>query len=269
MNADGIGWVWFSFVAGSGPESGVPGSGWFWLLMFCIACAALLYSSVGHAGASGYIAVLTLFSLPAAEIRPAALALNILVSVAAVWNFVGAGHFCWRLWWPFAAASIPMAWLGGKLSLPVGLFQILLGVVLIASAGWLLFQPRGQEETLRPPPLWKGLLAGAVLGMLAGITGTGGGIFLTPLILWNRWAPMRIAAGVSALFILVNSVSGLAGRLSEDPTLPGWLWPLMASAIAGGIAGSYAGSRKLPVVAVKRILAVVLLVASTKLLGGW
>lgn len=236
---------------------------WLWLGILAV---AFLYSSVGHAGASGYIAVLTLFSLPLPQVRTAALCLNVAVATLAFVNFYRAGHFSWQLFWPFAVVSIPMAWVGGVVRIPAGVLQILLGLVLLASAVWLLVRPGKDNEVVEVPPVWQGMLAGGGLGLLAGLTGTGGGIFLTPLILWMKWAPIRIAAGVSALFILVNSASGLAGNLSRIEVFPHWIWSLGVAALAGGLAGSYLGSRILPAAIVKRILALVLALASVKLL---
>ena len=178
------------------------------LLFIGVFAMAMLYSSVGHAGASGYIAVMFLLSLTPAMIKPTALALNIVVASIAAWQFARAGHFRWPLFWPFAALAIPLAFLGGHLNLPAWLFQKILGVVLLFSA-WRLFAQAGPQKEIRSPPLWAALLCGAAIGLLAGLTGTGGGIFLTPLLLLAGWAKAKEAAAVSALFILCNSVAGL------------------------------------------------------------
>lgn len=234
------------------------------LLTVCVFLVSLLYSSVGHAGASGYIAVMTLFDIAPEEIRPTALALNILVASIGTWQFYRAGHFAWSLFWPFAVLSVPMAFVGGYLSVPTSAFKMLVGAVLLLSAIQLVFRPPSEAEP-RPPnrPIAAG--AGAGIGLLSGLTGTGGGIFLTPLLIFMRWARTRTAAGVSALFILLNSTAGLAGNVTSTRSIPGLIWPLMLAVGVAGFLGSYAGSRALPALAIKRLLAGVLLVAGLKL----
>ena len=235
------------------------------LLTISIFFVALLYSSVGHAGASGYIAVMTLFNLAPDEIRPTALALNILVACIGTWQFYRAGHFVWSLFWPFALLSVPMAFVGGYLNIPTLAFKLLVGVVLIFSAIQLLFRPQAEGKTQSPNKL-VALGAGSGLGLLSGLTGTGGGIFLTPLLIFMRWAHTKNAAGVSAPFILLNSLSGLTGNISSTSNLPAIIWPLLLSVAIAGSIGSYAGSRKLPTTAIRRLLAAVLLIAGLKLM---
>lgn len=235
---------------------------WLTAAVFAV---ALLYSSVGHAGASGYLAVMALAGLEPTVIKPTALVLNILVASIGTWQFWRAGHFSWRLFWPFAALAVPCAFLGGRLSLPAEAFRLLLGVVLLASAARFLARP-AETENPRPPARPVALGTGAGLGLLAGLTGTGGGIFLTPLLLMMRWARTKEAAAVSALFILVNSTAGLLGNLSATRSVPALALPLAVAAVAGGVAGSYCGSRRFPATAVRRLLAAVLLVAGAGLL---
>ena len=230
-----------------------------------IALVAFLYSAVGHAGASGYIAVLTLAGLTPAEVRPTALVLNVLVATLATFQFWRAGHFRWPLFWPFALLSIPAAYLGGSLPVPSEIFKPIVGGVLLLSAARFLVRTSDRDRT-SPPPLGVALATGAALGLLAGITGTGGGIFLTPVMLFAGWAKTKETAAVSAPFILVNSASGLFGFLQTGEPLPRLAWPLAAIAISGGLAGSYLGSRRFPVRTVRLILAVVLLIAGAKLL---
>ena len=182
-----------------------------WLLP-ALALVAFLYATVGHAGASGYVAVLALAGLPAAQIKPLALLLNLVVSAQGSWQFLTAGHLRWRLFWPVLAAGLPAAFLGGWLDLPTLWFQRLVAVVLLASALRFVGQPQDPPST-REPPLAGLLSAGAGLGLLAGLTGTGGGVFLTPLLLFCGWATTRQAAAVSSLFIFGNSLSGLTGLL--------------------------------------------------------
>ncbi|MEO6331956.1 MAG: sulfite exporter TauE/SafE family protein [Gemmatimonadaceae bacterium] len=231
----------------------------------CVLLVALLYSSVGHAGASGYIAVMSLFSMAPAAIKPTALALNILVACLGSYQFWRAGHFSWRLFWPFAVLSVPFAFLGGYLNLPTHIFKIIVGIVLLFSAARFLISPPAEREP-REPARPVAIGTGAGLGLLAGLTGTGGGIFLTPLVIFMHWARTKTASAVSALFILVNSISGLLGNLSATKSFPAFAVPLGIAAILGGAAGSYLGSRHVPVTAIKRLLAVVLTIAGFKLI---
>ena len=226
---------------------------------------AFLYSSVGHAGASGYIAVMSLFALAPAVIKPTALVLNILVASIGTWQFYRAGHFSWRLFWPFAVLAIPMAFVGGYVNLPTHAFKVLVGIVLLFSALRFLWRP-SEDVVVREPSRPAAISIGAGMGLLAGLTGTGGGIFLTPLLLFMRWARTKNAAAVSALFILVNSVSGLLGNLSSTKRFPTFAIILAVAAVVGGTAGSYFGSSRFPHTTIKRLLAVVLLIAGTKLI---
>jgi uncharacterized membrane protein YfcA len=226
---------------------------------------AFLYSSVGHAGASGYIAIMSLFSLAPTVIRPTALLLNILVATIGTWQFWRAGHFSWRLFWPFALLSLPLAFIGGCLNLPTHAFKVVVGLVLWFSAFRFFFRP-SSDDVLREPSRPAALSIGAGLGFLSGLTGVGGGIFLTPLLLLLRWSRTKTAAAVSALFILVNSAAGLLGNIASTHRLPSVALPLAATVILGGSAGSYYGSRRFPHTVIKRLLAVVLLIAGTKLI---
>ncbi|MDI6808551.1 MAG: sulfite exporter TauE/SafE family protein [Candidatus Eisenbacteria bacterium] len=237
------------------------------LLLICVGIliVAFFYSSVGQAGASGYIAVMTLFGLAPAVIKPAALLLNILVASLAAWQFWRAGHFSWKLFWPFALSSIPFAFLGGYLNLPALVFKIVLGTVLLYSAACFIIRPKGQEETHLPrKPI--ALSIGAGLGLLSGLTGIGGGIFLMPLVILVRWARTRTASAISALFILVNSISGLLGNISSTKHLPSFALPFAAAAILGGSVGSYYGSHRFSPLLIRRLLAVVLTIAGFKLI---
>jgi len=235
------------------------------LLLGGVFIIAVLYSAVGHAGASGYIAVMSLLSLTPAVIKPSALALNILVASIGTWQFMRAGYFSWRLFWPFAILAVPLAFVGGYVALPDYGFKILVGLVLLYSAVRLLFESRREIPT-STPPLPAALAAGALIGLLSGLTGTGGGIFLTPLLLFMGWSTPKAAAAVSALFILLNSTAGLLGTLSSTPSMPMFLLPLLLAAGLGGLVGSHFGSRRLNSSAIKRVLAIVLFIAGTKLL---
>jgi uncharacterized membrane protein YfcA len=232
-----------------------------------IFAVALLYASVGHGGASGYLAVMALFGLAPAALKPTALLLNILVAGIAVIAFARAGHFRWRLFWPFAATSIPASFLGGAMSLPPDFYRPLLGMILLFSALRLLLR-RSREDAVatRPLPVTIALPAGAALGLLSGLTGVGGGIFLSPLLLFFGWAGIRETAAVSALFIVANSAAGLLGHLGSLQAVPAFAPLLAAAAVAGGLAGARLGSRRLPPVAILRLLAVVLTIAGIKLI---
>lgn len=234
-------------------------------IALCILVIAFLYSCVGHAGASGYIAVMSLFSMAPAAIKPTALVLNILVACLGTYQFWKAGHFSWRLFWPFAVFSIPFAFLGGYLNLPTHIFKIIIGIILLVSAINLLVRPPLETEPKEPArPVAFGV--GSGLGLLSGLTGTGGGIFLTPLLIFMHWARTKTASAVSALFILVNSISGLLGNVSATKAFPGFALSLLAAAGVGGAVGSYLGSRRFSVTIIKRLLAVVLTIAGFKLI---
>ncbi len=233
-----------------------------------IALVAFLYSSVGHAGASGYIAAMTLLGFAAPTIRPTALLLNVLVAMIGAVQFGRAGYFSWRLFWPFAVLSVPAAFLGGYVKLPNSVFKAVVGVFLLLSAVRLLIKP-GDPPTTRLPPKPLAITAGGLIGLLSGLTATGGGILLTPLMLFARWAHTKQAAAASVVFILLNSVAGITGYVTSGQPMPAVAWPLAGAAMLGGTLGSYLGSQKLPVRAIQWLLAVALLIAGTKLIMAW
>lgn len=234
-------------------------------LFLAVGVIAFLYSSVGHAGASGYIAVMALWGLAPTVIRPTALVLNILVATIGAFQFWRAGHFDWKLFWPFALLSIPAAYVGGYLQLSAAALKILIGVVLLFSAGRLIFR-RGDPPNVVPPTRPIAIGTGAAIGFLSGLTGTGGGIFLTPILLFFKWAHIRQAAAVSALFILVNSIAGLVGYFMANRSIPSLGAILAAAAVIGGALGSHLGSRRFPVRTISLLLATVLLIAGAKLI---
>ncbi len=247
-------------------------------LSVAIGLVALLYSSVGHAGATGYIAVMTLFGIPPEVIRPTALLLNVLVATIATVQFVRAGHFRGGLFWPLAAASIPAAAIGGGLQLPTSAFEALVGLVLIVSAVRLFGESMngrnqarqsGSEAStdLRSSRLTASLaVLGAAIGMLSGLTGVGGGVFLTPILLWFDTAPVRQVAAISAPFILVNSLAGLIGGLIAGRQLPPISPPVILAAILGGLVGSQLGAFRFHNATLRRLIAAVLVFAGVKLL---
>jgi uncharacterized membrane protein YfcA len=237
----------------------------FALLFLAVGVIAFLYSSVGHAGASGYIATMTLFGIATTVIRPTALVLNILVASIGTFQFWRAGHFSWKLFWPFALLSIPAAYVGGYLQPSASLLRVLIGVVLLFSAARLVFR-RGDPPQTVPPSRPMAIGVGAGLGFLSGLTGTGGGIFLTPLLLFCQWAHIRQAAAVSALFIWVNSIAGLVGYFTKAHSIPSLGFVLAAAAIVGGAAGSQLGSKHFAARVISLLLATVLFIAGVKLI---
>lgn len=236
-------------------------------LAACIFFGAALYSSVGHAGASAYIALMALFGLPAQVMRPTALVLNVIVATFTSARFVHAGLFRWRTLWPFLIGAIPMAFIGGGIILPTHFYRPLVGVVLWLSAARLLWpKPLGTAEDFKDPPMIVAIAAGAGIGLLSGLTGTGGGIFLSPLLLFLGWATPRAASGIAAVFILVNSISGLLGNLASLQQLPETLPLFAGAALAGALVGTTLGIR-LPSTMIVRALALVLIVAGAKMIG--
>jgi uncharacterized membrane protein YfcA len=233
-------------------------------LILCIFAAALLYSSVGHAGASGYLAAMAFFNIAPESMRPASLVLNILVATIGTVRFYRAGCFSWSLFWPFALVSIPCAYLGGTLTLPNPIYKWILGVVLMFAAYRLWNKPI--SDTSHKVPVWIALVCGGAIGLLSGLIGVGGGIFLSPLLLLMGWADTKTTAGVSVAFILVNSIAGIVGLLTQGATLPPQLPYWTAAAIVGGLIGSELGSRRLASPTLRRLMAVVLVVAAIKLL---
>ncbi len=234
-------------------------------LLAFIAFAATLYSSVGHGGASGYLAAMALFGLAPFFMKPAALAMNIAVAGLVFHRLRRAGYFDARLFWPFALGSIPLAFVGGALTLPGGLYKILVAVALLVAAARLLWQTQDHEAS-STPNIWIALGSGAGLGLLSGLTGVGGGIFLSPLLLLLRWANMRATAALSAAFILVNSIAALAGHATVAVAWPAQLPLLVLAALAGAVIGSELAVRRLAPLTLRRVLGVVLVIAGAKLL---
>jgi uncharacterized membrane protein YfcA len=192
--------------------------------------------------------------------------LNILVSGLAAWKFWRAGHFSWQSLWPFAAASIPLAFVGGMLTLPPLYYRPLVGAVLVFSAIRLLLRPPADPTPILRPPLPAALAWGGLFGLLSGLTGVGGGIFLSPLLLFKKWSGLRQASATAAVFIFVNSIAGLLGHLKSVAALPSFTPLLAACAVAGGLIGATGGSQRFPLPVISRILAAVLLLAGTKLI---
>jgi uncharacterized protein len=238
------------------------------LLSLCLFLGAALYTSVGHAGASAYIAAMALFSLPAATIRPTALALNILVASFGAWRFISAGLFRWRGCWPFIVGAVPMAFLGGYLQLPGHIHKTIIGIVLLIAAARLLWpKPLAVLSDWQDPPIALAIPAGAVIGLLSGLTGTGGGIFLTPLILFRAWSETKTASGISVVFILCNSIAGLLGNYASLKSLPAELPLYMVAVMVGAVVGTQLGIHKYAKEHLLKALGVVLVIAGAKLIG--
>ena len=238
------------------------------LLAALIFAAAVLYSSVGHAGASGYLAAMALFGLAPAEMKPAALTLNILVAGIAVTKYVKAGRFSWLLFWPFAVASIPFAYLGGLILLPGQYYKPVIGLVLVYAAVRFYIDSKKSDYEIRKPVMPPVLFSGASLGFLSGLVGVGGGIFLSPLLIVLRWEEVKKVSGVAAAFILVNSIAGLSGFLSSNtPQLPDGIWIWAGSAVVGGYIGAEYGSKRFGNSTIKLLLALVLLIAGIKMIA--
>jgi uncharacterized protein len=239
---------------------------WF-LLLPCFLAVAVLYGAVGHGGASGYLAVMALAGVAPLVMKPTALVLNLAVSLIGTVLFFRAGHFAFRLFWPFALTAIPCAYLGARLPVSPFTFKLLLAVALALAATRLLW-PAPAGAATRRPPLGLALLLGGGLGLVSGLIGVGGGIFLTPLLLFCRWADPKTAAAVSAPFILVNSAAGLAAAPASLAHLPA-AWPWLAVAVVGGGAlGANWGAARARAAQLRPALAGVLALAALKLVVG-
>jgi hypothetical protein len=238
------------------------------LLALCVMAGALLYSSVGHAGASAYIALMALFGVPAAVMRPTALVLNIIVATLASLRYVRGGQFRWRTLWPILIGAVPMAFTGGYIQLAERHYRPLVGAVLIVSAARFLWPRRElpRSEIWSDPPVPLAVAAGAAIGLLAGLTGTGGGAFLSPLLIFAAWTSTKIASGVAAVFILCNSIAGLLGNITIVKSLPAELPLFVGAALTGAAIGTTIGLR-LTAGCLQKVLGLVLLVAGLKLIG--
>ena len=234
-------------------------------LAVCIFIVAIMYASVGHGGASGYLAVMALFSLHPEALKPTALLLNIVVAGVGTYLYCSAGQFSWRVFWPFMITSIPMSFLGGTFSLSPELYRPLLGMVLLFAA-WRLFARRKHDDyEAKSPTIRLSMLVGGVLGFASGLIGVGGGIFLSPLMILLRWAKVREVSGVAALFILVNSLSGLLGHMSSLHHVPEYAPLLAGVALLGGSIGALCGSRHLPVATILKAMSLMLVMAGGKM----
>ncbi len=235
-----------------------------WLLG-AILVAAVLYSSVGHGGASGYIAAMALFGLSPETMRPAALVMNIFVAGIVLLRLYRAGHFDARLFVPIAVASVPMAYLGGSYTIDAPTYKYLVGATLLIAA-WRLFARPEDTPAQARPRLAIAMPVGAAIGFLAGLTGVGGGIFLSPILLFLHWTNMRTNAAIAAAFILANSIAGLAGYLTANSGWPPGVPALVAVAVVGGLIGAELATRRLAPARLLTLLGVVLVIAGAKMI---
>ncbi len=235
-----------------------------------VGVAAAIYASVGHGGASAYLAILSLYGVAPAEMSTSALLLNILVAGVALVTYASAGHLSGRLTWPFIAGSVPAAYLGGLLHVSPRIYDLLLGVALLAAAIRLWWTPPQRQDSPASMLAWTvAFPVGAGIGMLSGIVGVGGGIFLSPVMILAGWAGVKQTAATAAAFIVVNSIAGLAGRASRGALVLGHLAPLVAVAFLGGLVGARLGAYRLLPIHLRRVLAVLLLFVAFKTFVTW
>jgi uncharacterized membrane protein YfcA len=235
----------------------------FYILLFIV---AFLYASVGHGGASGYLALMVLFSVAPEVMKPTALLLNLFVSLTAFIQFYRGKHFVWKVFLPLALASVPMAFVGGLITIDATIYKKILGLLLLVSVVRLLIPSKLNITELKASHFYGALLMGGVIGLLSGMIGIGGGIILSPLLLLFKWTDQKQTAAISALFIFVNSASGLMGQLTNGIQFSADMYGYVGVAFVGGIGGAYFGAMKFKQTMMQKILAIVLVVAAYKLL---
>ena len=235
----------------------------FYVLLFLV---AFLYASVGHGGASGYLALMALFSITPEVMKPTALLLNLFVSLTSFYQFYRGKHFQWKIFFPLAIASVPFAFLGGMISIDASIYKRILGFLLLLPIFRLLFFKNVPAQELRKPNLLLSLQIGSTIGFLSGLIGIGGGILLSPILLLLKWTDQKQTAAISALFIFVNSLSGLSGQLVKGISFSTDMATYVVIAFTGGLLGAYFGARRFNQDAIKYMLSVVLMVAAYKLL---
>lgn len=235
----------------------------FYGLLFVI---AFLYASVGHGGASGYLALMAIFGFAPETMKPTALLLNLFVSFIAFIQYYRGRHFNWKMFLPFAIASIPLAFLGGRITVDALVYKKILGLLLLVPIARFLFFPNLNAAELKSPNFILSLCIGGIIGLVSGMIGIGGGILLSPVLLLLKWADMKRAAAISSLFIFVNSIAGLAGQLSKGLHFTKDMFAYALIALIGGLLGSYLGAMKFNQTVLKYALSLVLLLAAFKLL---
>ena len=237
----------------------------FYSLLFII---AFLYASVGHGGASGYLALMALFSVTPEIMKPTALLLNLFVSLTSFIQFYRGKHFIRRIFLPLAIASVPMAFAGGLIEIKGDIYKKILGLLLIIPVIRFLFFGNIQVKELKKSNLTLSVIIGATIGFLSGLIGIGGGVILSPILLLLRWTDQKQTAAISASFIFVNSLSGLAGQLTKGVSLSADMSLYVMIAFAGGLCGAYFGAMRFKQTILKNVLAIVLMLASWKLIFG-
>ncbi len=237
---------------------------WFLLILFVIAA---LYASVGHGGASGYLALMAIFGFEQYVMKSSALSLNLFVSAVAFISFYRKGHFKFKVLFPFILGSMPMAFLGAKTNVDAHTYKVILSIFLLLAVTRLFYSPKGAYDTSKTPAFYVAVLIGGLVGFFSGMIGIGGGIILSPLLLLLHWSNVKETAGIAALFIFLNSIAGLIGlyfNQNFEPSSHVLIWALVG--FLGGLLGAYISSTKLPQEKLKYLLAVVLLTAGLKLL---
>ncbi len=237
-----------------------------YIILLLLGIMSFLYASVGHGGASGYLAVMGLFSFAPSVMKPTALVLNILVSAVAFAFYYKAKLFKWNLFYPFAITSVPFSFIGGYIKIDTAIYKVLLGIILLFSIIRILFFFKKDTIEIKPINIYKALFIGAVIGLLSGLLGIGGGIILSPVILLLGWSTIKETAAVSALFIFVNSLAGFFGFLTQGGNLSLDLLPIIGIVFIGGLLGGYSGSKKFDFQVFRYVLSLVLLIASIKLI---
>lgn len=235
----------------------------FYILLFAI---AFLYASVGHGGASGYLALMALFSFTPDVMKPTALLLNLFVSSVSFIQFYRGKYFLWKIFLPFILTSIPLAFAGGLMSVDANLYKKVLGFFLLIPIARFLFFKNTDPKDMKPANFYLSLVLGGAVGFLSGMIGIGGGIILSPILLLLKWTNQKQTAAISALFIFVNSVAGLSGQLTRGIHFSADMFGFVLVAFAGGLCGSWLGSLKFPQTVLKNVLACVLIMAAWKLL---
>jgi len=235
----------------------------FYGLLFVI---AFLYASVGHGGASGYLALMAIFSFSPQVMKPTALLLNLFVSTVSFIQFYRGGHFKWKIFLPFAIASVPMAFVGGLITIDGTIYKKILGLLLIIPIIRFLFFSNIKVEEKKEPNIALSVLIGALIGFLSGLIGIGGGIILSPVLLLLKWTDQKQTAAISAAFIFVNSLSGLFGQLKKGIYFSADMYAYVAIAFVAGLCGAYFGSLKFKQTILKNTLGLVLALAAYKLL---
>ena len=236
---------------------------WFYVILFFV---AFLYASVGHGGASGYLALMALYGIAPQEMKPTALVLNLFVSMTSFIQYYRGRFFKRNIFLTVAAASIPMAFIGGAITLDDNLYKRILGALLLFPIIRFFFFRSPRTDELKPHHVFGAVVIGAIVGLLSGMIGIGGGIILSPLLILLKWTDQKQTAAISAAFIFLNSLSGLGGMLTQGVTFNANMWAYIGVAFGGGLLGSYLGSKKLNQDALKYVLACVLVVAAYKLL---